>query len=97
MSEYVEAASKLNGRTLADAVEGYLSTVASVTRKDVAIAVEEFIKASEPLTKAADGQRAQAILAKLGYAVAIEAGAGEGARFADEAYRQAGAAIVASG
>jgi NAD(P) transhydrogenase subunit alpha len=34
-------------------------------------------------------------LAKLGYAVAIEAGAGEGAQFADEAYRQAGAAIVA--
>ncbi len=34
-------------------------------------------------------------LAKLGYAVAIEAGAGEGAQFADEAYRQAGAEVVA--
>ncbi len=34
-------------------------------------------------------------LVKLGYAVAIEAGAGEGARFADEAYRQAGAEVVA--
>jgi NAD(P) transhydrogenase subunit alpha len=34
-------------------------------------------------------------LAKLGYAVAIEAGAGEGARFADAAYAQAGAEVVA--
>jgi NAD(P) transhydrogenase subunit alpha len=34
-------------------------------------------------------------LIKLGYTVAIEAGAGEGAAFADEAYRAAGAAIVA--
>jgi NAD(P) transhydrogenase subunit alpha len=34
-------------------------------------------------------------LIKLGYAVAIEAGAGEGAQFADEAYRAAGAEIVA--
>ena len=33
-------------------------------------------------------------LIKLGYKVAIEAGAGEGAQFADEAYRQAGAEIV---
>ena len=34
-------------------------------------------------------------LVKLGYTVAIEAGAGEGAQFADEAYRAAGAQIVA--
>ena len=34
-------------------------------------------------------------LAKLGYTVAIEAGAGEGAQFADDAYRKAGAEIVA--
>jgi NAD(P) transhydrogenase subunit alpha len=34
-------------------------------------------------------------LAKLGYTVAIEAGAGEGAQFSDEAYRAAGAQIVA--
>ena len=33
-------------------------------------------------------------LAKLGYTVAIEAGAGEGAQFADDAYRKAGAEIV---
>ncbi len=34
-------------------------------------------------------------LVKLGYTVAIEAGAGEGAQFADNAYRAAGAEIVA--
>src|SRR3954465_122558 len=34
-------------------------------------------------------------LAKLGYSVAIESGAGEGAQFADEAYRVAGAEVVA--
>ena len=39
-----EAASKLNGQTLAEAVERYLNTVASVKRKDVREAVEEFTK-----------------------------------------------------
>ena len=34
-------------------------------------------------------------LTKLGYTVAIEAGAGDGARFADDAYRAAGAEVVA--
>ncbi len=34
-------------------------------------------------------------LAKLGYTVAIEAGAGDGAQFADDAYRAAGAEVVA--
>jgi NAD(P) transhydrogenase subunit alpha len=33
-------------------------------------------------------------LAKLGFAVSIEAGAGDGAHFSDDAYRQAGAEIV---
>jgi integrase len=59
VSEFCEAAGKLNGRTLADAVGGYLSTIAAVRRKDIAEAVEEFIKAEEPRTKAANGQRAQ--------------------------------------
>jgi integrase len=59
VSEFVEASSKANGRTLADMVEGYLSTVATVTRKDVAEAVEEFIQADEPRTKASEGRRAQ--------------------------------------
>ena len=33
-------------------------------------------------------------LAKLGYTVAVESGAGDGAQFADDAYRKAGAEIV---
>jgi integrase len=70
VSEYVEASMKANGRTLADLVEGYMATVASVTRKDVAEAVEEFIKADEPRTKASDGQRAQ-LSAKYAYNRAI--------------------------
>ncbi|MCF7765182.1 MAG: hypothetical protein K9N62_16065, partial [Verrucomicrobia bacterium] len=36
VSEYVEAARKLDGQTLGDAVERYLATVASVKRKDFA-------------------------------------------------------------
>jgi integrase len=70
VSEFVEASSKSNGRTVADMVEGYLSTVASVTRKDVAVAVEEFIKADEPRTKASEGQRAQ-LSSKYAYNRAI--------------------------
>jgi integrase len=59
VTEYVEVSRKGHGRALADMVEGYLSTVATVTRKDVLEAVEEFIKADEPRTKATEGQRAQ--------------------------------------
>ncbi len=58
-SEFVEASAKLNGRTLGEAVEGYLRTVANVKRKDIKQAVEEFIQSEEPRTKARDGQRAQ--------------------------------------
>jgi integrase len=58
-SEFVEASAKLNGRTLGEAVEGYLRTVATVKRKDIAAAVEEFIQINEPRTRAVNGQRAQ--------------------------------------
>jgi integrase len=70
ISEYCEAASKLSGRTLGEAVDGYLSTVASVKQKDIKEAVEEFIAAEEPRTKASDGQRAQ-LSAKYAYNRAI--------------------------
>jgi len=66
ISEYCEAASKLHGRTLGEAVEGYLRTVASVKRKDIKEAVEEFIAADEPRTKAGEGKRAQ-LSAKYAY------------------------------
>jgi integrase len=59
VSEFVETSAKLGGRTLGEAVEGYLRTVATVKRKDIAAAVEEFIQINEPRTRAASGQRAQ--------------------------------------
>src|ERR1035441_5660208 len=42
ISEFVEASAKLNGRTLGEAVEGYLRNVAGVKRKDIKAAVAEF-------------------------------------------------------
>ena len=71
ISEFVEASTKLNGRTLGEAVEGYLRTVATVKRKDVAAAVEDFIQANEPRTRAVNGQRAQ-ISGKYFYNLAIQ-------------------------
>ncbi len=59
VSEYAEAAGKLHGRTLGEAVDGYLRTEAIVTRKDIAEAVEDFIAAEAPRTQANSGQRAQ--------------------------------------
>lgn len=71
VSEFVEASGKLHGRTLSEAVEGYLRTVATVKRKDVAAAVEEFIQTNEPRTRAANGQRAQ-LSGKYFYNLAIQ-------------------------
>ena len=64
--EFVEAAGKLHGRSLDEAVTGYLRTVVSVKRKDIAEAVAEFLQADAPRTKAAAGQRAQ-LSAKYAY------------------------------
>ncbi|MEO5803870.1 MAG: tyrosine-type recombinase/integrase [Verrucomicrobiota bacterium] len=69
-SECVEALIKLNGRTVREAVTGFLSTVASVKRKDILEAVDEFIAADEPRTRASEGQRAQ-LSAKYAYNRAI--------------------------
>ena len=66
ISEFVEASGKLGGRTLGEAVAGYLRTVASVKRKDIDAAVTEFLQADAPRTKAAEGQRAQ-LSAKYAY------------------------------
>ena len=70
ISEYCEAASQLHGRTLGEAVQGYLANIASVKRQDLEAAVEEFIAAEEPRTKAGEGQRAQ-LSAKYAYNRAI--------------------------
>jgi hypothetical protein len=59
VSEWVEQSTRLNGRPLPEAVDGFLANVASVKRKDIGEAVEEFIKAEDPRTKASEGQRAQ--------------------------------------
>ncbi len=59
ISGYCEAVARLNGRTLAEAVDGFLSTAVMVRRKDLAEAVEELIATEEPRTRAADGRRAQ--------------------------------------
>lgn len=70
VSEYVEAASKVNGYTVTEAVERYLCTVAMVKRKGVGEAVEEFIKSEEPRTRSNEGERAQ-LSASYAYTRAI--------------------------
>ena len=59
VSDYVEASTKLGGRSLTEAITGFLTTVATVKRADIAAAVEEFIKTKAIRAKAGDGQRAQ--------------------------------------
>ncbi len=71
VSEFVEAATKLQGQPLGDAVNRFLATVATVQRKDLLEAVEEFIGADEPRTRASEGQRAQ-LSAKYAYNRAIQ-------------------------
>jgi integrase len=59
VSEYCEAAARLQGRTMAEAVEGFSRTVATVKRQDLGVAIEEFIAAEEPRTQSSNGHRAQ--------------------------------------
>ncbi len=66
VSEFAEASAKLHGRTLSEAVDGYLLTVAAVKRKDIKEAVEEFIASDQPRTMANEGERAQ-LSAKYAY------------------------------
>ncbi len=56
---YCEAARKLNGQSLSEAVDAYLNTVATVKRVDLSEAVEQFIASREPKTVAKDGKRPQ--------------------------------------
>ncbi|MBI3416480.1 MAG: hypothetical protein HY043_14385 [Verrucomicrobia bacterium] len=59
VAEFVEASAKLRGRSLTEAVHGYLSTVATVKRKDIREAVEEFTESRKHKSEAKDGKRAQ--------------------------------------
>lgn len=56
VAEYCEAARKLNGQSLGVAVDGFLSTVATVKRVLLSEAVEKFIAFREGKTKAAKGR-----------------------------------------
>jgi hypothetical protein len=59
VTEYLAAVRKLGNYSVPEAVTGFLGTVATVKRVDLSAAVEEFIAAREPKTKAKDGRRAQ--------------------------------------
>ncbi len=56
---YVSASKLLGDRDLLAAVRGYLNTVVTITRKDVAEAVREFLALREPKTIAKPGERPQ--------------------------------------
>ena len=66
ISEFVGASKKLGERSLHEAADGFLKTVAVVSRKDIGEAVTEFLQAAEIHTKAKEGQRAQ-LSAKYAY------------------------------
>lgn len=57
VTSYVVAVAKLGEHTLDAAVDGYLSTVAAVKRKDIADAVSEYLAMREPETAAPEGKR----------------------------------------
>jgi len=59
VSVFVESSTKLGGRSVDEAVEGFLRSVVSVKRKDIAEGVEEFIASRQHKTEAKDGKRAQ--------------------------------------
>jgi hypothetical protein len=59
VSEFVEASGKLHGRTLDEAVTGYLRSVVSVKRKDVSEAVEQFLGERKHKAIAKNGKRSQ--------------------------------------
>ena len=56
---YCEALRKLKEHTLEAGVEGFLTTVATVKRKDLAEAVEQFVESRKFKTVAKDGKRPQ--------------------------------------
>ena len=59
VSEFAEAAGKLHGHTLDEAVTGFLKNIVNVKRKDIQEAVEEFVASRQHKTAAKDGKRAQ--------------------------------------
>jgi len=57
--QFSEAASKLNGHSLAEAVDGFLGSVVTVKRISVSEAIDQFIAFRKGKTVAAEGRRPQ--------------------------------------
>jgi len=57
VAEQCEALEKLHGRTVTEAVDGFLTTVATISRKPLAEAVAEFIESRRHLAESIDGKR----------------------------------------
>jgi integrase len=57
VSQFCEASAKANGRTLGEITDAYNTTIATVHRKDLGEAVEQYLTSEELRTKASDGQR----------------------------------------
>ena len=59
VTEYIASVRQLGKHSLAEAVTGFLGTVATLKRVDLSAAVEEFAAAREAKAKSNNGQRAQ--------------------------------------
>ena len=70
ISEWCESARKLKEHTLGEAVNRFLSTVATVKRMDLEQAVEEFVQGRAHKTKSENGKRPQ-LSASYAYIVAM--------------------------
>ena len=71
VSEHFGALKRLNGYTVNQAVDGFLTTVATVKQKDIGEAVEDFILGEAPRTKSINGKRSQ-LSSKYAYNRAIQ-------------------------
>jgi integrase len=70
VGQFCDAASKLQGRSLGEAVDGFLCTAATVKRKDLSQATEEFLALDQGRTRSSNGQRPQ-LCAKYAYQKAL--------------------------
>lgn len=59
VSEFTEAAKRLNGHTLGEAVDGFLNSVVTVKRVNLHEAIEQFISFRKGKTVAGEGRRPQ--------------------------------------
>jgi integrase len=59
VADYCESAGKLRGHTLGEAVDGFVSTVAVVKRKQLKEAVDEFVIGRKHLSESKNGERSK--------------------------------------